>query len=480
MNSNQLFDEHIKNQLEEYSPTVHPNIWENIANKKDKKKPVGFWFTFLNNRNIFILSTLLIAGSGGAFLLLKNTPATMASAKNTANTQIQPATSTNNNHTINTEVKNTTNNSNTNTTPTTPSNNSVTTANVPAAISPANADDATTFTQNNILRTTKKTYKIKTHSAIAQSDDEGINTAKKIKQHTNVVPNEYSTTVANELNSTVDLLQQTSLQKLFFIATKNSSQQNIALLQKNFLPTIFLPGCPSVEKNAAGNKTYVEVYGGPDIAFSNYSDTGNSAYLQKRKESTTFSSAYSVGLRYTKVFNNGMSVRTGINYSQINEKFKFVQGNLVQVTYIINANGDTTGSYVTTGTRYKTTYNKFKTIDIPLVMGYEVGNGKLHANINAGAIINLYSWQKGEVLDANYQPVSITTGKSSSPYQYKNNIGLGFIASASIYYKLTEKMHILAEPYFRYSLAPMSKENLTFKQKYNTAGLRLGIRIDLQ
>ena len=109
-----------------------------------------------------------------------------------------------------------------------------------------------------------------------------------------------------------------------------------------------------------------------------------------------------------------------------------------------------------------------------------MGNGKFHANINAGVIINAYSWQKGEVLDSAFKPVSITTGKTNSPYQYKTNIGLGFMAGVSVYYKLNEKVHVLAEPYFRYSLSAMSKENLTFKQKYNTAGLRLGLRFDLQ
>jgi opacity protein-like surface antigen len=174
-----------------------------------------------------------------------------------------------------------------------------------------------------------------------------------------------------------------------------------------------------------------------------------------------------------------MSVRTGINYSQINEKFTLVQGNLVQVTYIINAAGDTTGSYITTGTRYKTTYNKFKTIDVPLLIGYEMGNGRFHANVSAGIIINAYSWQKGEVLDTSYNPVSITTGKGASPYQFKTNIGLGFTAGIGMYYKLNEKLHVVAEPYFRYNLSPMSKEKLTLTQKYNTAGLRLGLRLDL-
>lgn len=89
-----------------------------------------------------------------------------------------------------------------------------------------------------------------------------------------------------------------------------------------------------------------------------------------------------------------MSVRGGVNFSQINEKFTFNQGNIVQVTYIINANGDTVGSYTTTGSRYKTTINRYRSIDIPIMIGYELGNGKLHANINAGPVINIYSWQK--------------------------------------------------------------------------------------
>ena len=93
-----------------------------------------------------------------------------------------------------------------------------------------------------------------------------------------------------------------------------------------------------------------------------------------------------------------MSVRAGFNYSQINEKFKFKQGNIVQVVYIINASGDTIGSYTVTGTRYKTTINNYRSIDIPIAMGYEVGNGRWHANINAGVVINIYSWQKGEIL----------------------------------------------------------------------------------
>ena len=59
-------------------------------------------------------------------------------------------------------------------------------------------------------------------------------------------------------------------------------------MSKRFLPNVNLPGCPSIEENAAGNKNYIEIYAGPDYAFRSLSDTGNSTYLQKRKESTNF------------------------------------------------------------------------------------------------------------------------------------------------------------------------------------------------
>ena len=173
-----------------------------------------------------------------------------------------------------------------------------------------------------------------------------------------------------------------------------------------------------------------------------------------------------------------MSFRTGLNYSQVNEKFSYVNGNIIQTIYITDNNGDTTGSYMASSSRYKITYNKFRMLDIPLVVGYEMGNTRFHANINAGIIINVHSWQKGDVVDYDLNPVNINSSGKESPYQFKSNIGLGFLGAVSLYYKISDRMHILAEPYYRYNFTSASKAELTFKQKYNMAGLRLGLRFD--
>ncbi|MBL7701476.1 MAG: hypothetical protein JNM14_04460 [Ferruginibacter sp.] len=467
MNTNRHFDEHIKEQFSNYSPDVHPRIWEKIIAKKDKKRPAGFWVSMLNNRNKLLLLFLIIAlSSGGALLYYNNnTPskeitATQTKEKNNSN---KPGNKTDNANAIMTAADDQQSNT-------------------------GKTEIATVVTPvpgYNPFLTSRGITKSSVTSPLPESETSG-GTEPKVragKQYTGIGSTLVNTTspALEEAGDEYAAYGGTLLGRLTYNAEKYTEKRKSGNKEDKlrFNPVIFLPDCP-IEKDAAANKKYFEFYGSADYAFRSLQDTGNSAYLQKRKESTKFRSGFSAGVRYTKVFNNSMSVRGGVNFSQINEKFTFNQGNIVTVTWILNANGDTIGSYTTTGTRYKTTINRYRTIDIPLMIGYELGNGKLHANINAGPVINIYSWQKGDILDASGNPVSITTGKSSSPYQFKTNAGIGFMGAVSVYYKLNDKLHLMAEPYFRYNLSAMNKESITLKQKYQTAGLRLGIRLDLK
>ncbi len=462
------FDQHIKEQFNNYSPEVNPAIWNRIVAERERRRPKGFWFTLANGKNLLLLIALFIAAGAGALILLNNTDKKSSIAttdNNTADNKSNSSVNISNPSSViqQNNIVDAANNS------VSPNNNDVqftSPAVNPGISSPLpNANQIPAGNTSLFFGNRNKT----------NTDN---NNFVKSNNNTHSVTSEGYDAVTNDAIS--NPLAGSLMGRLLFGAQKIAAEKNNNnQLRDRLMPNVFLPDCPSIEDNAAGNKKYFELYAGPDIAFRSFSDTGNSAYLQKRKESTKFSSAYSAGVRYTRVFNNGMSLRTGINYSQINEKFTFLQGNLVQVTYIIDANGDTTGSYTVTGTRYKTTHNKYRSVDIPLLAGYELGNGRLHANINAGAIINAYSWQKGDVLDTAFQPVSITTGKASTPYGFKTNLGVGFIGAVSVYYKLNDKVHLMAEPYYRHNFSQMNKEKITLKQKYNTAGIRLGIRIDL-
>lgn len=466
MNNNRHFDDHIKEQFSDYAPVVPPHIWDRIADEKDRKRPVGFWVSMFNNRSKLLLIGLIIALSSGGALFYYN----KLSNNNNSNTTSEKTNTANNtgfqnNTPAGEELLNTNSNS--------------------SAPVTSSAGAENIYKTSNAVSATRANTKVNISSPVAETGSgEDLTTSKSKatkKFYTGLGNVLVNTTMPGTEEDSNEETGGTLLGRLTFNAEKIAEKRRTGKQDKlHFNPVVFLPDCPTVEKDASGNKKYFEFFAGPDYAFRSLQDTSNSSYLQKRKESAHFKSGFSAGVRYTKVFNNSMSVRTGATFSQINEKFSFNQGNVVQITYIINNNGDTIGSYTTTGTRYKTTINRYRSVDIPLVIGYEVGNGKLHANINAGAVVNIYSWQKGDVLDPSGNPVSITTGKGSSPYQFKTNAGVGFIGAVSVYYKLNNRLHLMAEPYFRYNLSQMNKQDITLKQKYHTAGLRLGIRLDLK
>ncbi len=456
-------DEHVKEQLGDYSPAVPEHIWENVKQKKDKKRP--FFFFLLSP--LFITISIIAGGSLTSYFLLNSNDnkITSTTATHSITQSNYVANVTNNKEKANDDHS---------------SNNKI-------IINEALKDESISeHVSNEKILTIKALGKETTSSdndIQAQAAENTFNYTKhkSIKARTSVSISQPSLDEDNPINETNTDAQFSNESQL------SSLPQTVDLiaLKHSTLPQLKTPlkiklniPCPVDNKNPAANKKYFEVYAAVDYVLRQFTDTPNSTYMKMRKESTSFASAYSAGIRFTKVFNNGLNIRAGLNYSQINEKFKFVQGNIIQVVFIINAGGDTIGSYQTSNTRYKTSYNRYKTLDIPLTIGYEMSKGKWNVNFNTGMIINIHSWNQGEVLDDSLQPVNIS-GLSQNPYQFKTNIGLGGIGAISCYYSLNQKLSILAEPYLRYNFSSMSKNEITLKQKYHTSGIKLGIRLNL-
>jgi opacity protein-like surface antigen len=477
MNEHIPFDDQIKKQLEDYSPDVPPHIWTQINAGKETKRPVLFYWFKQPVGKMFLGLILLLA----ATLVTRHFMAEKKSVATSVDPNL-PAQSTfpaekllqqSNQETLN---------------PVSPANDKqadefqkdeknaiqqsvlnsgidkglvATTDWVTTNNNKSNPDKTETSSSSLVNKKTKKQFRSKAasnHSIVPGWAEADFATGQNEREEKTTDETALSSMVTN-----ADLLM-------------NLRNFQPGLTDKKLL-NLNIP-CPGKKDNSSGNQQYLEFYAGPDYAFRSFSDTGTAAYAKSREQSTKFTFAYSAGMRYTKVFSNGMSFRTGLNYSQVNEKFSYANGNIIQTIYITDNNGDTTGSYMASSSRYKITYNKFRMLDIPLVVGYEMGNTRFHANINAGIIINVHSWQKGDVVDYDLNPVNINSSGKESPYQFKSNIGLGFLGSVSLYYKISDRMHILAEPYYRYNFTSASKAELTFKQKYNMAGLRLGLRFD--
>jgi hypothetical protein len=450
---NKLFDDFVQKQFDGYKPEVGAHIWENIARKKEKQKPVGFWFS--NFGKIAAVAVVILSCIGVGYYFMRNS--NMPTKEIAVNKEKQTLPTLN----MDTEIL--------------PVGEQVQPNK--KAISASSNSTYLSNKKSNTLKNITQENSNNTSSSLLKSTNEnkGINVTNKGTENKFLNGN-------SEVNiSKMKKEEIVNIALAANIATMDVIKQNLL-----FIPTVyvkklpfkaFIP-CPEAEENGAGNKRYLEVYGGPDYIFKTYTDTGV-AYIAQRKASTGIHYAFSAGARYTKVFGSGISFRTGLNYSQINERFIAFNGFILERFVQVNSIGDTIANYTTATVQYKKSNNIYRSIDIPIQAGFEFGNGRLHTNLSAGALINIRSRQTGNALEPNGNVINLSDAKANSKYQYKSNVGISFLGSVSFYYKLNEKLHLMAEPYLRYSLSPMTKSEITFSQKFHTAGLRLGLRKDL-
>jgi hypothetical protein len=485
------FENQIRNQLSDYTPEVPSYLWDQIE-KKRKRRGAAFWIWISGNRKpIILVATLLVAGfiltdiskqsTGGRTIINANDSGKEPQSSNLTESTTKPSG---------------TGFSNLKKAPALPEEKQLTSAEVSLAI----AEKATNTsrlsnntterkTSNPIASENKKNELGRSPKNIISSTGEfhvfSNGDASELKRSRNKRTRKINTTQEQPTDGP-EIITATAPLKESLSENTNFDPEIVTILKKQLTAwqprstgysTAVVP-CP--ENVAAGNKKYLEFYIGPDLVFNSFKDTANSEYLRQIRENTSNVFAYSAGARYTRVFSNSISIRGGINFSKIIEKLNSVEANIIKIIYILAPNGiDTIGNYSTRMTVYKSFYNRYNSIDIPLTLGYEFGNGNLHGNLNAGVIANIYSWQKGSTLDNMLHPISINTGGPASPYQFRTNMGIAFSGALSLYYRWDNRLQLMAEPYFRYNLSPATKEENTFRRKFQTFGLRLGMRYDL-
>lgn len=267
-------------------------------------------------------------------------------------------------------------------------------------------------------------------------------------------------------------------------------QSDAKNLQKSYFKSAAFSSvdCPSERRN--GNRGfYVEFFGSPDMAFKkmSYKNVGGNNYASRKDSTETRQLSFTAGIRLSKEIGDNMVFKTGLQYSQINERFDYRNENERNTTTVITVrtinNSDGTSSTVRdtsvveqVGYRVKTTYNHYRSFDIPVLLGYEYASDGWKASLNGGAVFNISSWQEGAFLDTNYAPVSFS--KTKSPV-FKSKTGISLFGSISLIKNISDRMDIFAEPYFRYSLKDRTTAASTFNERFHTAGMLLGVRLRL-
>jgi len=215
-------------------------------------------------------------------------------------------------------------------------------------------------------------------------------------------------------------------------------------------------------------------------------DSELSDFVVGRDKSESVEVAFHAGIRISNRFNNGLAIRSGLYYGQIQETFDWseVSGTQTTITTDIdstfNSNGDLEVTYDTTTTtipeiRRVRAYNKYRSVDIPLILGYEISRRRLVVSFNAGILLNLSFQQRGRILShTENQPRNIHD--PSQEQLFKTRLGLGLIASSGVAYRIANRVSVLAEPTVRYILDPVNTSENPVDQKYFFTGLTTGIR----
>lgn len=244
--------------------------------------------------------------------------------------------------------------------------------------------------------------------------------------------------------------------------------------------------CPGSNPNT---DWHIEPFVGFNYGFKKVTNNNATAsYLQQKDSSESMRVGYAAGVNLVKPISEHFVLKTGVWVSQMNERFSYKTENeiksttVITVRTIIRAPGDTlrvsdTSSVQQIGYKNTVVGNQYKTLDIPVIIGYEFGKGPLKFGINAGVVFNIKHGFEGAVYDSSLTAISINKETNNI---YKTNIGLGLYAGFRIAKNINEKTQLFVEPHFRYNLSNMTTPNTSFNQKINVTGVNIGLRIKIK
>jgi hypothetical protein len=205
-------------------------------------------------------------------------------------------------------------------------------------------------------------------------------------------------------------------------------------------------------------------------------------YAQARNASESFRYGFSAGVRFSTTSPAGFAVRSGLNYSQINEQFTYEteEEERITVTTAYGPNGQVIGTdtVVDFVSLQQFSNNRYTTVDIPLLVGYEFSAGsKFRVSLNGGTFINMLFTQSGEFLSpSTFEPVAFSGDRPDTYHAYRNRLGLAMYGSVGVTYRLNDQFDILVEPHFKWRPQSVTVPGYVLDQRYFTSGLFIGFR----
>lgn len=209
-------------------------------------------------------------------------------------------------------------------------------------------------------------------------------------------------------------------------------------------------------------------------------------YLKTRENSETSLDAIRGSLDFMLQHNSGFYVKTGLQYEQITERFdayierdsvKTAPNQILALTYAMNGSSSTTtgnGEITTTHWLQKTKFNRYHSIDVPFLLGYnrQKSDKKMGWFVEGGASVNISFAAKGEIFDSNNELLILDENTDL----FKSQTGISLLGAVGLTYQISDKFSLWASPDMRYRLSSISGAENVIDQRYFNLGLSVGVR----
>lgn len=234
-------------------------------------------------------------------------------------------------------------------------------------------------------------------------------------------------------------------------------------------------------------KVDMEVLAGPAYAHQQLQSrtVEGLEHLNDRQATESARLSFTGGFRIAATSSSGLGLRTGLAYTQINDRFEHVIGTMVDTSIMhqYDPNGNIISSDTTWSSKVLTATenNTLRFVEIPLLLTYEKQWGKLRVAVNGGAYLNVAFAAEGELLSpATGEPVPFgQAGDAGVLPVFSKKATAAWYGSATVAYNLHSRMSIIAEPFFKTYPRALTNPDYDLQQNYWIAGMQVGMRMRL-
>jgi len=466
-NLDQLF----RDGLRDYESPLATNLWDKLdAAREEDKKPKGIiWWKWGLSASLVVLFSAavlyLFSGQEKAeqpVNPIENAP--QISNSNRISTEIAEVENSQNEALENqvTSTKNTVRRSSAMT-----SNNSL-----------RKADVSSERERSELLPTGTRTIEINKNTSSSSTTTKTSSQTQETKSN-----NSQPIALTTEAESPAKIQ---STQRLDFLKTGAASLLTEAPDLKDAFtaPPIKIPfswgpkGCYSFAGGRIKYDYYVDAFVAPEYVMRSLEAKTPEDDPYRQRRSNTEATLYGVsgGVRLSIVTRRGLALRTGMIYNRILERFNLEKEGDTRIVQVVQAGTMDTITTVERGTTILRSYNRYHSIDIPLLLGYEIEAGKFNFSINSGVYFNIFARQKGKILSQSDEPEFITSNNPQRINAFEKDLGISIYGSIGLNYQIRPNLQLLIEPNLRYQLKPITLETYPLEQQYINVGLLLGVR----